>query len=189
MNRLFLFLTVFTALAFSQNSSIIQSQWPGETTLIFRDGSNNQQYFCTALSKQPTYTWSTTAMITSIVDSGTTATITFASAHGLLADNRIYIVGMTSAGTSPLNAEAGFVVTISSTTVVTITTSGVTDGNYTPTTDPAMGIWTTAPRTTASVWQIIRQYFSTTYTDRISLAEGDLSPSKSCDARATYAYN
>ena len=188
MIRVFCFLLAAFS-AFAQNSSITQSLWPGETTLIFRDGSNNQQYFCTALTKQPTYTWSTSALITSIVDSGTTSTITFASAHGLLNDNRIYIGGMTSSGTSALNAAAGFVVTVSSTTVVTITTSGVTDGSYTPTTDPAMAIWTTAPRTSAAIWQIIRQYFTTTYTDRISLAEGDLSPNKICDSRTTYAYN
>lgn len=188
MTRVFLFLVASATLAFGQNSSITQSRYPGETTLIFRDGSNNQQYFCTAVSQQPTYTWTTTAMITSIVDSGSTSTITFASAHGLLADNRIYILGMTSAGTTALNAAAGFVVAVSSTTVVTITTSGVTDGTYTPSTDPAMAIWTIAPRTTAAIWQIIRQYFTTTYTDRITLADGDSSPSKICDNRATYGY-
>lgn len=188
MIRLFILLAASAILALGQNTSIIQGQWPGETTLIFRDGSNNQAYICTALSKQPSYTWSTTAMITSIVDSGTTATITFASAHGLLADSRIFILGMTSAGTSALNAAAGFAVTISSTTVVTITTSGVTDGAYTPTTDPAMAIWTTAPRSNANQWYIIRQYFTGNLLDRIANAEGDISPSKSCDARSTYGY-
>lgn len=188
MIRLFILLAASAILALGQNTSIIQGQWPGETTLIFRDGSNNQQYVCTALSIQPTYTWSGSSMITSIVDSGTTATITFAANHGLSNDNRIFILGMTSAGTTALNAAAGFKVTVSSATVVTITTSGVTDGNYTPTTDPAMAIWTVAPRTTAATWQIIRQYFTTTYLDRVANAEGDISPSKICDNRATYGY-
>jgi len=189
MIRLLYLLAIFACTAFSQNVSLAQSEWPGETFLIYRDGSNNQQYICTAFSKQQTYTWSGLSMITSISDSGTTATITFAANHGLSNDNRIYIGGMTSTGTTALNAGAGFVITVSSATVVTITTSGVTDGVYTPSTDTGMKIWTTAPRTNAAQWQILRQYFTTTYTDRGSYAEGDLEPNKICDNRSTYAYN
>lgn len=188
MIRLLLLLAASAILALGQNTSIIQGQWPGETTLVFRDGSNNQQYICTALSIQPAYTWSGSSLITSIVDAGTTATITFAGNHGLSNDNRIFILGMTSAGTTALNAAAGFKVTVSSATVVTITTSGVTDGNYTPTTDPAMAIWTTAPRSNAGIWYVIRQYFTGNLLDRIANAEGDISPGKICDNRATYGY-
>jgi len=186
MIRVFCFLLAAFSV-FAQNSSITQSLWPGETTLIFRDGSNNQQYFCTALSRQPNFQWTGTSMITSIADSGTTATITFVSAHGLAVDNRILIRGMVSAGTSALNGLFN-VVSVGSTTTLTVTTSGVTDGTYTPSTDPLMQINTTAPRTSAAVWQIMRQYFTTTYVDRIALAEGDLQPSKICDDRSTYSY-
>lgn len=187
MYRLLLFIATISAAFAQTQSSIIQDQWPAETFLIFRDGSNNQQYICTALAKQPIYDWRGAAMITSIVDSGTTATITFASAHGLSADNRIYIAGMTSAGTSGLNAS--FKIAVTNTTVITITTSGVTDGSYTPSTDPAMVISTTAPRTNANQWQIIRQYYTTTYNDRGSYAEGDTEANKICDNRASYAFN
>ena len=162
MIRLLTFLAVFAITAFGQNSSIIQSQWPGETFLIYRDGSSNQQYICSALAKQPAYTWSGTSMVTNITDAATTATITFPSAHGLSNDNRIYITGMTSAGTTALNAAAGFVITVTSSTAITITTSGVTDGVYTPVTDTGMRIWTTAPRTNALQWQIFRQYYKET---------------------------
>lgn len=187
MIRLFLLLATAMAAFCQNNNSIIESKWPPETFLVFRDGSNNQQYICTALSKQPSYAWTGTSMITSIVDSGSTATITFTSAHGLNNDNRIYIAGMTSAGTTALNSN--FKVTVSSTTVITVATSGVTDGTYTPSTDPTMVITTTAPRSNANCWQILRQYFSTTYVDRGSWAEGDSAPDKSCDARASYAFN
>lgn len=187
MYRLILFTAVVSA-AFSQTqSSIIQGQWPSETFLVFRDGSNNQQYICTALAKQPNYTWSTTALVTNIVDAGTTATITFPAAHGLSTDNRIVIAGVTSVGATGLNGS--FKVTVTSTTQLTITTSGVTDGTYTPTSDPALKISTTAPRTSANQWQILRQYYTGAYLDRGSYAEGDLEPNKSCDARATYGYN
>jgi len=187
MYRLLLFAATISAAFAQTQSSIIQDQWPAETFLIFRDGSNNQQYICTALAKQPNYNWRGLSMITSIVDSGTTATITFAAAHGLSADNRIVIAGMTSAGTTALNAS--FKIAVTNTTVITITTSGVTDGSYTPLTDPAMVISTTAPRTTAAVWQILRQYYTTTYLDRGSYAEGDGEPNKICDNRTSYAFN
>lgn len=187
MYRLLLFLAMLSAASAQTQDSIIQSRWPAETFLIFRDGSNNQQYVCTAVAKQSNYNWSGLSMITSIVDSGTTATITFAAAHGLSADNRITIAGMTSAGTTALNAS--FKIAVTNTTVITITTSGVTDGNYTPSTDPAMVISTTAPRTNANQWQIQRMYYTTTYLDRGSYAEGDLESNKICDSRATYAYN
>jgi hypothetical protein len=187
MYRLFLFLATICAAFAQTQDSITDSRWPPETFRVFRDGSNNQQYICTALSKQPVYNWSGLAMITSIVDSGTTATITFASAHGLAADNRIVIAGMTSAGTTGLNAS--FKIAVTNTTVITITTSGVTDGSYTPSTDPLMIISTTAPRTTAAQWQILRQYFTTTYVDRGSWAEGDSNADKICDNRTSYAFN
>jgi hypothetical protein len=187
MYRLLLFIATVGAAFAQTQSSIIQGQWPPETLLVFRDGSNNQQYTCAALAKQPNYTWSTTAQITNIVDSGTTATITFAAAHGLSADNRIVIAGMTSAGTTALNAS--FKIAVTNTTVITVTTSGVTDGTYTPVTDPALVISTTAPRTTAAIWQIQRLYYTTTYLDRSSYAEGDSDPNKICDNRTAYAFN
>ena len=187
MYRLFLFLATICAAFAQTQDSITDSRWPPETFRVFRDGSNNQQYICTALSKQPVYNWSGLAMITSIVDSGTTATITFASAHGLADDNRIVIAGMTSAGTTGLNAS--FKISVTNTTVITITTSGVTDGSYTPSTDPLMIISTTAPRTNANQWVILRNYYTTTFLDRSSYAEGDLEPNKACDSRTTYGYN
>jgi len=186
MYRLILLVATLSAAFAQTQNSIIQDQWPSETFLVFRDGSNNQQYVCTALAKQPNYTWSTTAMVTNIVDSGTTATITFPAAHGLSTDNRIIIAGITSVGATGLNGS--FKVTVTSTTQLTITTSGVTDGTYTPTSDPALTISTTAPRTNANQWQIQRMYYTTTYLDRGSYAEGDLEPNKACDSRATYAY-
>ena len=175
--------------AFSQNASIIQNQWPGETTLIYRDGSNNMEYICKAVSTQSAYTWTGASMITSLTDAASTATIVFASAHGLVNGNRIFILGMTSSGTTGLNNSTGYIVTVTNSTTVTITTSGVTDGAYTPSTDPAMTFWTTAPRTNANIWTISKMYWTTTYLDRIANAEGSLNVGYACDSRTTYAYN
>ena len=189
MYRIFALMAMLAAAVFGQNTSIVQGQWPGETILMYRDGSNNLEYQCTALSTQPAYTWSGSSMITSLTDAANTATIVFASAHGLSNGNRIFILGMTSSGTTGLNNSTGYIVTVTNSTTVTITTSGVTDGAYTPSTDPAMKFWTTAPRTNANIWVITKFYWTTTYLDRQSNAEGDISPSKACDSRTTYAYN
>lgn len=188
MIRLFLFLATIVA-AFAQNASIIQNQWPGESTLIYRDGSNNMEYVCKALSNQPTYTWTGSSMITSLTDSASTATIVFAAAHGLQNGNRIYVQGMTSSGTTGLNNSTGYIVTVTNSTTVTITTSGITDGAYTPSTDPSMAFWSTAPRTNAAIWTISKYFWTTTYLDRISNVEGSLNTGYACDSRTTYAYN
>jgi len=174
--------------AFSQNASIIQSLWPPQTTLTFYDGSNNPEYYCIALSKQPNYQWTGTSLITNIVDAANTATITFPAAHGLAVDNQITISGVVSSGATGLNGTFK-VVSVGSTTTLTITTSGVTDGTYTPVTDPLMQINTTAPRTTAAAWQIMKLYYTTTYNTRIAWAGGSLEPNNICDNRTTLSYN
>ena len=186
MTRAFLFLMAALC-SFAQNDSIIQGRWPPETALSFRDGSNNQEYICTALTRQPNYRWTGSSMITSIADAANTSTITFVSAHGLLVGNKITISGMASAGTTGLNTSFN-VATVGSTTTLTITTSGITDGTYTPGTDPLMAIDATAPRTTASIWQIIKKFYTTTYLDRTAWADGDSQPTKVCDSRTTYSY-
>jgi len=73
----------------------------GITPLYFRDGSNNVQYTCRALSKQPTYAWGWVAptsggVISTISVNTNTATITFSANHGLAADNQIIISAATT---------------------------------------------------------------------------------------------
>lgn len=183
MIRVFLFMAAIMSL-YSQ--AIVPGQ-AAQTTRIFRNGSNQQEYFCTAYSKQANYSWTGSSMITSIVDSGTTATITFVSAHGLNNDNSIQILGVTEVGGTALNST--FTVTVTSTTAVTITTSGVTDGSYTPSGNPSMSVNTTAPLTFRPIWQIAKQYWTSTYNDGLAYADGDSSWQKICDNRASYSYN
>lgn len=159
------------------------------TSLFFRDGSENIEYICKALSVQPTYVWyaaGNTPVLTSIVDSSNTATATTATAHGLSIGNRVQIFGV--ATDTDLN-NTYIIASTPSDTTFTFTTASVTDNTYDGTTDPLMKMSTNAARTTASVWAIQKNFYTTTYADRSAWAEGSTALTKSCADRATYAYN
>ncbi len=159
------------------------------TSVFYRDGSNNVEYICKALSNQPTYVWyatNGTPVLTSILDAADTATITTATAHGLLVGNRVQIFGVTS----DVNLNGSYVIdSVPSDSTFTITTVGVGDGLYNGTTDPGMKMSTSSPRTTASVWSIQRNFYTTTYIDRTAWAEGTTATTNACSSRASYAYN
>lgn len=152
---------------------------------LFRDGSNNFTYICSALAKQPTYSWlRSTTTLTSIVVSSNTATVTTSTAHGLSVDNRVYVFGATV--DTDFNTSAGYkIATVGSSTTFTFTTVNVADGTYT---EATLGIWTVFPRSNDTVWSISRNYYTTTYLDSSRWAEGDTSFTKACDSRTTYAY-
>jgi hypothetical protein len=159
------------------------------TSLFYRDGSNNVEYICKALSNQPNYVWyaaNGSPVLTSIVDSSNTATVTTAVDHGLLVGNRVQIFGVTT----DVDLNATYVVaSVPTTATFTITTANVTDGTYNGTSDSGMKMATNSPRTNASIWSIQRNFYTTTYIDRTSWAEGATSTTNSCASRTSYAYN
>lgn len=147
------------------------------------------EYICKALSNQPVYVWyaaGSSPVLTSIVDSTNTATVTTAAAHGLAVGNRIQISGVTT--DADLNGSY-VIVSVPSTTTFTITTANVTDGTFNGASDAAMVMATNAPRTTASVWSIQRNFYTTTYPDRTAWAEGTTATINICANRTAYAYN
>ncbi len=192
MQRAILFLVLSLACygQFSQEVTVSDESTPTPiTSLFYRDGSNNTQYVCKALANQPTYQWNWTAVtgggtISTISVSSNVATITFSAAHGLSSGNRIILGLATTASLS-----GSYVSTVTSTTALTIPTSGVADGSYTAITDANLVITTTAPRTNASVWSIYQLYYTTVYVDRKAWADGTSAYSKACGSKTTYAYN
>lgn len=191
--RVTLVFLILSAACFGQYApEYVQSQTNPNlpiTTLYYRDGSNNVQYVCKALSNQPSYSWtwgglSGTGTISTISVSSNVATITFSSAHGLSSTNRIILGTATTASLS-----GTYVATVTSTTAVTIPTSGVADGSYTVITDPNLNINTIAPRTTASYWSVYQLFYTTTYVDKQSWANGTTSFTNSCGSKTTYSYN
>lgn len=159
------------------------------TSLFFRDGSNNTQYVCKALSTQPIYGWywsppSGSGTITSISVTSNVATITFSANHGLQSSNRLILGAATTASLA-----GSYVVTVTGATTLTIPTSGVANGNITSGTDPNLVISTNAPRSNATGWSIFILTYTTTYVNSKQWAEGTTAYTKICDNRATYAYN
>ena len=159
------------------------------TSLYYRDGSNNVEYICKALTNQPVYVWyagNGSPVLTSIVDASNTATVTTAAAHGLAVGNRVQIAGVTT--DTDLNGSY-VIVSVATPTTFTITTANVTDGTYNGTSDAAMTLATNSPRTTASVWSIQRNFYTGAYLDRTSWAEGTTATTNACGSKTTYAYN
>lgn len=149
------------------------------------------EYICKALSNQPVYVWyaaGSSPVLTSVVISSTnTATVTTAAAHGLAVGNRVQISGVTT--DTDLNGSYA-IVSVPSATTFTVTTANITTGvTFNGASDAAMVMATNAPRTTASVWSIQRNFYTTTYPDRTAWAEGTTATINICANRTAYAYN
>lgn len=153
------------------------------TYLMFRDGSNNIEYICRALSNQQNFTWTiSAATLTSITDATNVATVTTSTNHGLAVGNSVSVYGSTTAA---LNG--GYIITaVPTPTTFRFSTTGVADGTYN---NAALGVATTSPRSNANIWSIQKFYYTTTYMDRYGWAESATAVNKSCDNRANYAYN
>ena len=150
--------------------------------LMYRDVSNNVEYICRALANQSTFTWTiSAATLVNIVDSGSTATATTSSNHGLAIGNAVNVYGSAVAA---LNGS--YVITAVGATTFQFTTSGVADATYN---NAALGIATTSPRSNANIWSIQKFFYTGTYMDRFGWADSSTASNKSCDSRATYAYN
>ena len=150
--------------------------------LIFRDGMNNIEYICRALSRQSVFSWTVAdTTLTSIVVSSNTATVTTSSNHGLAVGNQVSVYGSTVAA---LNG--GYQVATAGTTTFTFTTAGVSDATYN---NAGLGLSTTSPRSNAGIWSIQKFFYTSVFVDRYGWADGSTNTNKSCDNRSNYAYN
>lgn len=152
------------------------------TRLFFYDGSSNLQYICEALQRQAVATTVTKAAttLTNIVVSTNVATVTTSSAHKLYPGARVTVTGATV--DTDLNASY-VVLTVGSTTTYTFATVAVADATYT---DAGLVISTNNALTSAPVWAIqIQTYTSTTLTG-VYMAGATRGFGLSCDSRTSY---
>lgn len=144
--------------------------------------SATTNYFCTAQTVQPTYTASVAGgTMTNIVDSGTTATVNW-TAHGLAVGNRVVVAGATD---TDLNG-AYIIATVPDANSFTYTSANVTDATYTT----GVTVATTAPRTSAAIWSVVRMTFDGS--GNLTAKQNSVRTSSTslvCDDRATLAYN
>jgi hypothetical protein len=142
----------------TQGQPVVVVSYPQEIPTRFLDynGGTNLTYLCVANplykggANPGPYAYSlsvTGGGLTSIVVSSNVGTVTTAAANGLMAGQEATVSGST---TSPLNGNY-VVQSITSTTVFTITTSGVSNGTYN---NGALTISGTAPLLTAAIWSI-----------------------------------
>lgn len=183
MKKLLLSVIIFaSSLCAQRGIEVNLSQSPpisAYTKLFFYDGSNQLEYVCTALSQQPSFSWTRAAStLTSIVDAANTSTVTTSTAHGLAVGNLVTITGATV--DTDLNGTY-FIQTVGSTTTFTITTSGVSDATYTEST---LVVATTAPRSSASMWDITKYIYAATLMSHAQHAGGKSATNSICDNRA-----
>ncbi len=149
------------------------------TSLYFYDGSSNLIYACKAKSQQPVFTWTQGGTLTSIVDSSNTSTVTTTVAHGLAVGNSITIAGVTT--DTDLNGTYN-IQSVGSTTTFTITTANVGDATYT---DAGTTVTTTAPRSSAAIWDITKYINTANLIGTVQKAGGKAGLNSICDNRAT----
>ena len=154
-------------------SPVVVMRTQPTTVLNFYDGSGNLEYVCTTSYPATRTVFSVAAStLTSIVDSSNTSTLTIPS-HGLAVNNQITIAGATD---TDLNTT--FIVqTVSDANTITITTSSVTDTTYN---EAALTVTTTAPRSSAAIWQITKF----TYSGSSQIRKQNSRPNQICDNRA-----
>lgn len=192
---LMLFLVLVLALSGQQRGQTVDvSAFPprsSPTVLMFYDGAvpPNRIYTCYANPIGPwnnnsvpaTFSWTRTAStLTSIVDSGSTSTVTTSTAHGLQVGNLVTVSGATV--DTDLNGTY-YIQSVGSTTTLTITTSGVTDATYT---EATLAVATSVARSTQPIWSIEKRSYTAANLDRIQWARngsGDFG--NVCDDRAT----
>ena len=159
----------------SGGNTVVITKTAPSTVLNFYDGSNNLEYVCRTPYPATKSTFSIAAStLTSIVVSSNTGTVTIPS-HGLAVGNAITVTGTT--GDTDLN-DTWIVQTVTNANVFTITTANVSDATYN---NAAMVVTTTAPRSSAPVWQISKYSYTSTYRIR----EQNSRPNQICDNRAT----
>lgn len=153
------------------------------SSLNYYDGSNQLIYVCQARSVQPTYIFTIAgSTLTDVAVASNVGTATTASAHGLQVGNSFTIYESTV--DTDLNATY-VVATVSSTTTFTFTTVDVADATYT---DAFMKLSTTAPRSSAANWAIIRYTYTSSNLTAVAWAGGTTADTSICDDRASLDY-
>lgn len=149
------------------------------TTLLFYSGTD-LEYTCKAWATQSTFFWARTdSTLTNIVDSSNTSTVTTSTAHGLAVGNLVTVSG----ATVDTDLNGTYVIqTVGSSTTFTITTASVSDATYTET---GLQVSTTAPRTTAAIWEIKHFTVAATLVTAIQTSEGRSQGRSICANRAT----
>lgn len=178
MKLLMLVLLPLAILAQNQRVEIAQ---PAEATQIYRDGSGNKEYVCTANSNNKETFWTrggTGTSLTSIVVAANVGTITFGEAHGLRVGNRIYVQQAT-VDTDLIGTYK--VLTVPSTTTVTIATGGVTDATYT---EPPLRVHFKGPRLTDTVWAVQRLFYTGTELDAVQHAVDDTANGRTAGSKS-----
>ena len=149
---------LLTVSAMAQEGTVVnQTEGPppgGYTDLFTYDGSNLPIYACRAKAIQPPYAASVAgATMTNIIVAANVGTVTWTT-HGLKIGNRVTVAGATDAD---LN-KAYYVQTTADANTFTITVADVSADTYTT----GVTITTTAPRSTAAVWSILKYTYSGT---------------------------
>lgn len=190
-------LTALYAQNNSTNPNLPPPAATAETQRFSLDGSGRSEYICTALQQNVNSIFALTAgaslqprkqasaavvTLTQIVDSVSTATITFSGAHGLSPGDYITISGATV--DTDLNGSYT-VATVGSSTTLTITTANVTDATYT---DATLVVSTFSPRGLDLVWSIQKMFYTGTNTipDRVLYVRANSTMQYSCDDRTSY---
>ena len=137
-------------------------------------GGANPIYSGLAKSRQPEFTFTGAT-----VAKANPAEVTYA-AHGLQNDNRVVIAGATG-DWAGLNGTHIVTVTAANTFTVAVDSSGYA-GDFNAT------ITTTAPRTSAAIWQVTKNYWGANGLERTANAEGTVANSKVWNSRASYGY-
>lgn len=158
---------------------VVLSQEPPATPQairLFYDGSSRLLYMCKAHGWKTQSQFSVSnGSLTNIVVSSSTATITTAAAHGILAEAQVQITGSSS---SLMNRKAS-VASVTSTTMVLA--GSFEDGTYSSANSPGLTVTTSFPKTSQAIWTITKMYYdgSGNLTEVKSSA-----PNQICDNRA-----
>lgn len=164
--------------------SVTVSQGPPQypwTSLIFYDANGNVQYQCRTRSSQPNFDYVAAAQFTSVVVNNDVATVTTSANHGLQAGNSVVLAG---SATASLNGSYT-IASVPSATTFTFPTSGVGNGTYAD----LKSLTTTAPRSSAPIWSIMRMtYNGSNQVVAMQWAGGISAASQICDNRAALTY-
>lgn len=201
LTQLLLLLLLLSLLSSTGHGQTIPSSPPqiAEEVLYFRDGSNNIEYRCYALVRQPVTTifhrtaasstaplGGTPANLTSIAVATNVGTATTSAAHGLRVGQLVTVTGATV--DTDLNGTYR-IATVPLTTTFTFTTVNVANATYN---EATLYIATDYTRDSQTVWAIQKQYHTTTFIDRSTWGSLATTPTVvpssqlACSLKATY---
>ena len=148
----------------------------GYTIMASFDATPSLEYIGLAKSMQPPEVGLITAA------SNASPCVLTKVGHGLQTGNRVTIAGATGAW-APINGS--HVVTYVSADTYSIAVDSTTFGTFV---GQVVTASTTAPRLTAAIWSICRNFYDTTKLVRTAWAEGTPAENRIWNSRTTYAY-